>query len=78
MSEEDRKAITKSSTNRRIIYLDRAPFSTSKDQGHDPERGFGQHCAAADIRPHACCSHWTMSGMYEIGSEEHLEGQCPG
>jgi len=74
MFEEDRKAITKSPTNRCIIYLDRTPFSTSQDQGHDPERSFGQYRPTTDIRSHACCSYWTMSGMHEVGSEEYMEG----
>jgi len=74
MFEEDRKAITKSPTNRCIIYLDRTPFSTSQDQGHNPERSFGQYRLTTDFRPHARCPHRTMSGMYEIGCEEHMEG----
>jgi hypothetical protein len=74
LPKEDRQTITKSPIDRRIIYLDRTPFSTSQDQDHYPERSLGQHCLAADIRPYACGPHWSMPGMYEIGGKEYLEG----
>lgn len=78
MSQEDRQTITKSPTDRRIIYLDRTSFSTSKDQDHDSEGSFGQHRLATDVRPYARRPHWSMPRMYEIGGKEYLEGQRTG
>jgi len=78
MSQENWQTTTKSPTDRRIIYLDRTSFSTSKDQDHYPEGSLGQYRLATDIRPYACRPHWSMSSMYEISGKEYLEGQCTG
>jgi len=76
--KEDRPTPDESPFDRRIVYLDRTAFSTSKAQGHGPKRSLGQHGPAASLRAHIGRTHWSMSRLYAIGGEEHLEGRRAG
>jgi len=76
--EEDRPTSDESSFDRRIVHLDRTAFPTSKAQGHGPKRSLGQHGPAAGLRAYVGRPHWSMSRLYAIGGEEHLEGRRAG
>jgi hypothetical protein len=74
MSEEDRKTIDEGSLDRRLIHLDRAAFPPSQSQSHGSKGGLGKYRLAADVRVDIGRSHRSMSGVYEIGGQEYLEG----